>query len=183
MTSTARLIALACCAAILGGCGAVEALLHDQFTSDPDYLRIKAENQAQKKRWLAEKEQASAASGNGSSSSIGMLGAAAQVAANGGGRSATQYQAIATALQTANSGSNGASASTGSSNQLDALSSISHAEGLTQKDYAGVYLGNDVKFDKPVNQCIGLVNMPRQSTYDSPGPGMANKCSFPIMVY
>lgn len=111
----------------------------------------------------------------------GILGAVAQGAANAGGTKAAQYQLAASALQAA-SGSTDSQDDDTSLNEGDNSSSY-EAPMLNPSDLKGVDLGKNVRFDSPVNECVSLIEMPKSSTYDRPGPGLTNTCSFPLIVY
>lgn len=156
---------LLACVSSLNGCGLLWA---PPGISDEEWEQEKAH----KRQLLAQDAQARNQS---YSSSMNTMGAIAQVAAASGGKDAAQYQQIANAAYAA------AGTTSNDSYASDAPSPESISP-LASSDLNGLELGQNPRFDQPANHCVDLVNMPAKSTYDQPGPGLRNTCTFPIMV-
>ncbi|ODP32843.1 hypothetical protein A9762_03935 [Pandoraea sp. ISTKB] len=115
----------------------------------------------------------------------GLLGAAAQGVASGGGRNAAQYQAVATALQAA-SGSPGGSPSGAAmpsaqpSSGYNAAASAGNAGGGTPSGLAGR------KTIPPISGCVDQVRIPRGAKgyvgWYAVETGLTNKCGYTINV-
>lgn len=113
----------------------------------------------------------------------GLLGAAAQGAASGGGRNAAQYQAVATALQAA-SGTPGASGSPSGMPIAPASSGYNNAGGAGSAGSANALAGR--KTTPAVSGCVEQVRIPRGAKgyvgFYPVETGITNKCSYPINV-
>ncbi|WP_150558648.1 hypothetical protein [Pandoraea bronchicola] len=147
----------------------------EDFLKQADLRKQQNERDAER-RAAAEKAARTASSSEGVLGALG--GAIAQIAGAAGGKNAAQLQALGGAMQGAEGGlSNVAAHGINSAGALQVASAASSAS-----EFPGVDLGKNVKFGKSAGNCVKVIRMPKESTYDVETPGLQNTCGVEISV-